>query len=305
MNYKKFCGIALLVLSVSAQAGAPFENGLVPIEIFSEATGGGIPYRGLPDDFPLPAALPAGLNFQLAATVITGTTQQLILRTTDFSSLRTALVAGYQAVGWIDVASTLFVSPASISLCHEELGSISVSSYNSNSNGSTKFTLSRSPKIIHPGVQTCAQQKQSRDAQQAGNTAVAGMMPKFTLPPASEVINVPRLVSFIGGASSFTATEAVYNREDEQSFKLPGLTMSIAFTDFATQLQQQGWTVDSDDVGSRSSASVWFKTQSIATPTGGTQQANLTGTLEILLLAPDTFRYRFLLRAVVPATTTP
>ncbi|MES2604687.1 MAG: hypothetical protein V4603_07090, partial [Pseudomonadota bacterium] len=107
------------------------------------------------------------------------------------------------------------------------------------------------------------------------------------------------------GGSSISADEAVYDRETEQTFKLAGLTMAIVFTDLATQLQQQGWIVDSDDVGSRSSASVWFKNSTATSAISGVQQANLTGTLEILELAPETFRYRFLLRAVVKTSATP
>lgn len=279
---------ALLVAVVHPGfAATPFENGLAPVELFTEFYGGGSVYRSLPDGFPV-APLLAGMPVTIIGSIERpgSSAQQLLLRSPlSVEQLRTRLLTAYAADGWSEIPyDNEFV------LCSDAQGQLYMR-LTSEANGS-KLAVTRT--ISGPlNRTTCAQQRQIREAQILRGPAVyplQALRPQFEL-PAGAVPGTPAIGMISTSSGSTTPLGTRYEMTVDGIFTLPNYSMPDFFQHFARQLQQQGWQVDSDDVGTISSSSIWFRTSSHTDLDGTVYELRVTAFLKLLKTSNDSYSY--------------
>lgn len=285
----------------------PFDAGMVPVELITEFSGGSgaSVYRSLPDSFPVAPGL-AGLPVTIVGSIDrSGRSAQVLLRSPlPADQLRSRLLAAYAADGWIEI-----VYEGEFALCNDSKGQLYMR-MTSESNG-TKLVISfAAPRLPSPGFATCAQQRQIREAQIAGASSIyplTGAMP--TLTPPANAVSDPRVGSFLsGGSTSGNGEGTRYQSTIDGRFTLADYSLNSLFSHLAQQLQQQGWTVDSDDVGSTTSASTWFKTVPYTALDGTTIDLTVTGFLKLQRkssVSGDNYTYTLDVETFVPFPPVP
>jgi hypothetical protein len=149
--------------AASLHAATEFENGLVPAELVREFAGGTV-YKSLPDNFPA-IPLPATVDLRLIGSMEQFSSQRLLLRTSlGVDAIRAQLRTALLGAGWVDLS----IDPSPLSLCHDQHGSMQIST--TDRGGDNRVHVSRSfwpLSIPRPGTQTCAEQLAAR--QGSGN----------------------------------------------------------------------------------------------------------------------------------------
>jgi hypothetical protein len=281
--------LSAIGLSFSLQAATEFPNGLAPIELLQEFSGGNV-YRSLPDNFPT-VPLPAGLGLSVIGSLERGSSQQQVLlrNAGTGEAVLAALLTAYSAAGWIDLPHDL----NSLNLCHDQLGQMTIRSSDAIA-GEHRLYVTRTrlpPGYPYPGGLTCEQQQSGSST--AIFTWIMTLMPVLEVPegtmaPGFPVAPFTRLSSFFGnGSTGFDASQ-------EGAIEVPDTTLAELHEHFVLQLEEQGWVADSNASGTRSSSSVWYKTaQSFVTDTSPAEDIELTGIMSILHTEDDTYRILF------------
>jgi hypothetical protein len=273
MSLRRFVLLLGLAGSTSLHAATEFTNGLVPMDVVREFAGGTV-IKGLPDGFPA-LLLPEGLDLQLIGSLERDAWSQTILLRSSLSreAVRERLHAALTVQGWTDLGSTLPIAAQYIlNLCHGQHGLMSINT-NTASNGS-RIQVTRS---FHPAqLRTSCSEQQNRNRETATlYSFYSSQMPVLEVPAGT--VNTPGPAILRGGSSSFSTDYAEIDRDG--SIEVPGTTAAAVHAHFSTQMQAQGWALDSSDTGERSASSVWTRT---LTPPGATASADMFVTLTVL-----------------------
>lgn len=311
--------LLLLILLVRSMlprpaVGAEAYEDVVPVELarllldFSNSGQFAI-YDGVMDSFPavdLPDA------FSVAGSLAMDNMQRVALATElDPDAAQQQVVAAYEEAGWLLLPSFEpfanrdrgFVSSngrgrgrIGNNLCHEELGNVSVSSRLRN--GQTSVMLTASAQQVFSGRrQSCAQQladqQQMLEMQSARGNSRGQNLPRMELP---EVESRPGWVPVqIGGLSSSGG-----NVETEASIEVDW-DIDALYRHLRTQIDAQGWSLDSESVGELSATGTWSREVEDASGGAG---GNLIGTLNIVsdgnVVSDGDNRYQLRFNLVTP-----
>lgn len=289
--------ITLSVFALPAGADTEFEDS-IPIEVaevlFDASLNGQFEiYSDIADAFP-PFELPD--NF----TVIGSTVQNGNLRAVVSSAMASdaaiqQLIDAFEAEDWQQlpafnppVQDTGFVAPGPVivrsntSLCHDELGRLSISSAE---RGATNYyAIFMYNALMGSSQGSCASQlamQQQSFAQMRFSEGIRQYMPRMEVPEAE---NIRPRGAFIGGGSSSSNNSA----ETETNLR-SDLGIEELYEHFAEQISEQDWELDTEVVGSRSATGNWTKS-----PEPG---IDLIGTLFVLESSESNYELRFRLIA--------
>jgi hypothetical protein len=265
--------ILLLCLGTSSlHAATEFTDGLVPMDIVREFSGGTV-YPSLPDDFP-PMNWPADTDLHVIATTVQPYSQRILLRTSHSShEIQQRLLAVLTVHGWTQISS---LSSYYLLMCHDRYGQMTITT--SNTGTYTRVSVSRSviPQGL-TGLPTCAEQQRTTRENDIAQNFFSTQLPVLEV-PAGTVQSVPRAY-LIGGSSSFYSNDGVEISRDGV-IQVPDTTVADLYEHFAAQMQEQGWQVDSSDAGQRGASSVWLKSMTVP---GATTSTEVMTTLTLLL----------------------
>lgn len=289
--------ITLSVVALPAGADTEFEDS-IPIEVaevlFDASLNGQFEiYSDIADAFP-PFELPD--NF----TVIGSTVQNGNLRAVVSSAMASdaaiqQLRDAFEVEGWEQLPAynppaqdTGFVAPGPVivrsntSLCHDELGRLSISSAE---RGTTNYyAIFMYNAFMGSSQGSCASQlamQQQSLAQMRFSEGIRQYMPRMEVPEAE---NIRPRGAFIGGGSSSSNNSA----ETETNLR-SNLGIEALYEHFAEQILEQGWEIDSEVVGDRSANGTWTRSPE--------PDLELVGTLSVLETSDSNYELRFRLRA--------
>lgn len=283
-----------LGLSLALYAATGFEDDLVPGELVREFAGGEV-YRDLPEGFPVPA-LPRDSGLAIIGSLDRGGRSQVLLRTVDsFEDAREMLREAYENGGWISLGE----NPASLSLCHDDYGTLEVR--RAMRAGENRLHLILSPAFTNlPGTLSCAQRKALNEGQggASGLSFLTELMPVLEVPQSTTLPPSPPRPSLAarGISSSFTGSGS-FSMDQEGEVTVRNMNLAELYEHFAVQMEEQGWDEDSSAVGGSSVSSVWFKTaRTPELPDMPGEDIDLTGMLSIVEADEDGFRVHFRLQ---------
>jgi hypothetical protein len=289
----------LLLLAAAtqpAQAATEFGD-MVPTEIVelflgNPLTGGAALYSDIMDDFP-PLTIPAG--FTVLASADQGYSQRVVLRTTlDEESATSALgamfaAAGYQQIerqGMLRPDAGFVTSDRPVTLpqqyCSDEHGMMLVS-VESGANAQRQVDLTRSVPMAGQYMPSCAEiggnanQALAARALGGGGMELAQYLPRLVLPATN---GSRRPSPFMGGGGGGSG-----NDWETRSALVSEWSLEEVFTHFTSQIEEQGWTVDTTDSGSFMAAGAWTKTVE--------DDQELLGMLTIVAMADANYELRF------------
>jgi hypothetical protein len=277
-------------------AATEFENGLVPMDLVQQFTGG-TAYRSLPDGFPV-VSLPAGTDVRVVGSLKQGSTLQALLGTSqNVDTLRATLVAAYVAAGWVDFTPA---NTTSSILCHDEAGSLLISRAMSGFNG-LRLLNYRSSR--YPGDATCAEQADPNA--ETWTTYFLDLMPVLTVPP--QTTTPAGLISpYTSMSGSYSAGGTSIEMERDGLIDVPDINTAGLYSHFAARLAEQGWQNDTQDSTTVSATSVWYATvpppDFAEADVGDTE---LTGVLTLLHLGEERYRVAFSLYIESDVVLTP
>lgn len=300
---------ALILPLVSSALVADTEFGdSVPREVVNQLLGdqfrGGTAYvySDILDAFP-DFEVPDG--FAVLASTNQAYFQRVILKTSvDADAAKSVIAAAFIAEGWQELPvygsgapQTGFVtaepSPQPTQLCNDAIGRMSINvttgaapryvSLNYNTNGPT----------VNSRQQTCAEQIEMT-AQ--GPMAMRGRMgPELSqymprlLMPESNTPGIPSPRAFFGGGGSS-------NDWETEGSLISDLSIDEVFEHFTAQVNEQGWTPDSEVTGATVATASWTKT---------VDDMDLVGLLAIIATAENNWemKFRILRKSEVASTS--
>lgn len=285
----------LMALGVPAMVGAAveFEQGLIPKDFVQHLVGGGSFYRSLPDGFPVPSVLPAGVGLWVVGSHVGPRLRRVVLQSSvDPQQTLHGLRQAYLDDGWVDL-STHDANPV---VCDDALGTLELRE--NSIGGDSRIEVNLEPP--RPGMLPLLDCMQRRALVQAGGSngepgfALAqSLMPVLVMPAAAIRINGP------GQFSGFSSNGASFQLEYKGTIMMPDTDATLLYGHFAPMLQEQGWTADSGDAGSRSSASIWYKSAPLPEePSGLVRVLPLRATMLIVDEGSDYYRLQFNLQTV-------
>lgn len=252
-------------------------------------------YTDLPDDFPefSPVA-----SFQLLGSIDQANfIQRVFFQTQDSAdTANLAVVTAFTAENWVEISSPFqnqaqggFVSatprPSSNQLCHDDLGTILVSS-RINDNGSLVSISRYQYQLINANQPSCNEQQNQRQGlvlARSRNDGLQQYLPRLEVPTDANSPQLPTLGRVAGYSGS--------NADIETSFTL-SIDWSLAevLTYFNAQLEQQNWGQDENSSGDYTANSSWTLSPN--------EDANLLGMLSIAKTADELYQLKFRLLTI-------
>lgn len=264
MFSRKIILLSLFAATTTLQAATEFPDGLVPADIAAEFAGGGTLHQGLPDDFP-ELLLPRGIDLRVLGSLQNNPYSQTILIRSSSSpaEIREGLLAMLAMQGWHDVGSSPVgaVDPVYLQLCHDRHGTMTLT-MRSNATG-TQLQVRR---IVYPqqvARPPCAQERARNQESTARYVYFNSLLPLLEVPDGT-LSPLPG-VGIRGISGSYSGSSVRIEREG--TIEVPETSAAEVYENFAQQLTEQGWIVDSSATGIMSAASTWTRT---ATPPGAT-----------------------------------
>lgn len=288
--------LAGLGTSPVLQAATEFDQGLAPVELVREFTGGTL-YKSLPDNFPL-ISLPADLDLRLIGSVDQFSNQRLLLRSSlGAEPLRERLRTALLAAGWVELGAN--VPTSSLSLCHDQHGSLQIRTSTVGSESRVHVSRSFWPlPLPQPNAQTCAQQEAAQSSSSSWHAFYLEQLPVLEVPAQTTTPALP-LRPFASLSSSSGSAGISIDIEREGIIEVPDTTSALLFEHFAAQMTAQGWRKDSAGTGAKSATSVWYKT--VAAPEfAGAEVAAIefNGMLSLQNTAGNSYRVQLRLQAL-------
>lgn len=264
MFSRKIILLSLFAATTTLQAATEFPDGLVPADIAAEFAGGGTLHQGLPDDFP-DLLLPRGIDLRVLGSLQNNPYSQTILIRSSSSpaEIREGLLAMLAMQGWHDVGSSPLgsISPLYLQLCHDLHGTMTLT-MRSNATG-TQLQVRRNVFPQQVARPPCAQERARNLESTARYVYFNSLLPLLEVPEGTLSPLPGRGIRGISGSYSGSSVRI----EREGTIEVPETTAADVYEDFARQLTEQGWIVDSSATGIMSAASTWTRT---VTPTGAT-----------------------------------
>lgn len=303
MNKFSLAGLALsLVVAPLSAADTEFSDS-IPIDVaevlFNASLNSGFEiYSDISSEFP-DFAVPD--DFTVIGSVIDNYNVRAVLGTSLSREQGVQLlVSAFEQESWQQfpqmrppVPTSGFVTPTppitqvGISLCHDDLGHLSITSTERDSE--VYFAIGRY-NTFGNSQSSCANQlamQQQSISQMRFSNGIRQYMPRMEVPEAEGIR--PR-GAFLGGGSSSGNNSA----ETEINLKSE-LDIEELYTHFADQIVEQDWETDSEAVGGRSATGIWTKSP--------TADLELAGTLSILEVSEGNYELQFRLRAEGDAGT--
>lgn len=273
---------SLLLVLAPARAATEFEDD-VPIEIVRHLLGvvpgmdGARLYRDIMESFP---AFTVPEDAEVLASYEQAVMRRVLLRTgEDPDAALAALVEDFEARDWMvttapDTSAEQrgFVGPqpemTMESLCHPGEGNLQIS-LNDRILSLTQPTLS----MAMGQAVNCERQDSDRMAARL-NSGIRQYMPRLEIPGQPAIRGM-----YMGGgmSSSGQEAEARGNMQDDRP-------LDEIYDLFSTQLDEQGWTVDGENIGNSVATGTWLKAE---------EEQELVGTLIITRVGDEQYDLRF------------
>ncbi len=162
--------------------------------------------------------------------------------------------------------------------CNDSTGYIS-SSYMTSEDMNT-VSLSSSP---HNDRTTCAAQLAEQLATTTqfarANSGLRQYLPRLELPERKTLRGYSPF--FLGGGGSSGSRNGV----EIKSSSVTDMTLEEVFTHFKSQIESQGWALDSENIGSATASGSWIKSPE--------PDLDLVGTLSVILAGEETYDLKF------------
>ena len=249
-------------------------------------------YSDIADEFPdlqIPAEFSVvGSVYQLISLRVVFATQ---LNEEDAIQ---AMVDAFEAQNWMQLPimesrlpRTGFIAPNQINmgnfqvLCHDDLGRVTLRFFERESSNYLSAALSA---ISSSQQGNCQQQLAMQQASAGRMSQAIGLrqyLPRMEIPEAQ---NRPRLGVFMMGGSSSSG-----NSVDTEGSMTSEQSIEAVYRYFADQIEEQGWELDSEAVGSLSANGTWLRSPE--------PNLNLIGRLSVINSDESTFELQFTLTA--------
>lgn len=295
MTLKKHLHAAVLMAFTSpvmVEAAVEFDQGVVPEEFVLHLLNGGTFYRSLPDGFPVPSVLPAGVGFWVLGSHVGPQIQRVILQTNvNVQQVLQGLRQAYLSDGWIDLST----SDTSQTLCNDALGMLMLRE--SNPGGLSRIDAMLLPTQAGMPPQLSCLQRQALGGDGDPSLVLAqSLMPVLTMPDTAVVISSP------GQFGSFGSSGGHIHLDYSVSILMPDTDSGLLYGHFAQMMQEQDWSADSSDVGASSSASIWFKSAELPADDSEPVQLPLSAIMVILDQGGGLYQLKFTLQTFVGIT---
>ena len=240
-------------------------------------------------DFPVPA------GFSVVGSVFQMTTLRVVFETDlEESEAIQSIVQVFEAQNWIQfptfsrpIQEVGFIAPRqfnmgrSQTLCHDDLGHITIR-YAERDHGNY---LSAGYSLVRSNQQgDCEQQlavQQASFSQMSQSLGLRQYLPRMEIPESQ---NRPRVAAWMVGGSSSSG-----NLVETDGAMTSDQDIEEVYRYFADQIENQGWELDSEAVGTRSANGTWTKSPE--------SNLNLLGRLSVLDSGDSNYELQFRLTA--------